>query len=519
MFYITTPIYYVNDEPHLGHAYTTILADALARYHRLQGEQVYFLTGVDEHGQKVLNAVKKKGISSPTHAELQAYVDEMAARFQATWRRLHIQYDEFFRTSAPHHAAVVQSVLQKLWDEGQIYRGEYEGWYCVPDERFWTEKDLRYDETGAPLCPVCGRPVERIVETNYFFRMSQYQDWLVEYIQAHPDFIRPAFRRNEVLGFLRQPLGDLCISRPVARLNWGIPLPFDADFVTYVWFDALFNYVTGAGYGQAGDRFARQWPGALHLMAKDILTTHSVYWPTMLKAAGLPLPRAIFAHGYWTVSGTKMGKSLGNAIKPLDLAGIYGVDAFRYFLLRDMTPGLDADFDPARVAARYTADLANNLGNLLQRVTSMTARYCGGVAPQPVAACTGAEETALRAQVETLPGQVFALVEQFSVSAALGQIIDTLTAVNAYLERSAPWKRAKEGDLQRVATILYTAGEALRLAAVLLAPVLPERTEELWRRLGWQPPLDLREGLTWGGWQPGSPVVPGDPLFPRKEEP
>jgi methionyl-tRNA synthetase len=547
MFYITTPIYYVNDEPHLGHAYTTILADALARYHRLQGEEVFFLTGVDEHGQKVLNAVKKLGNNNPTRAELQAYVDEMAARFQATWRRLHIQNDAFFRTTAPHHAKVVQGVLQKLWDEGKIYRGEYEGWYCVPDERFWTEKDLVYAEDGAPLCPDCRRPVERIVESNYFFRMSQYQDWLVEYIQANPDFIRPAFRRNEVLGFLRRPLGDLCISRPAARLSWGIPLPFDPDYVTYVWFDALLNYVTAAGAasrvlapldaaGAAGrvlapldaagyaqdealeaQRFDRQWPCALHLMAKDILTTHSVYWPTMLRAAGLPLPRGLFAHGYWTISGTKMGKSLGNAVRPLDLADIYGVDAFRYFLMRDMTPGLDADFDPERVAARYSADLANNLGNLLQRVTSMAARYCGGEAPEQVETCVTAEEAALRARVEALPEQVFAQVEQFSISAALGLVMDALAAVNGYLERTAPWLRAKEGDSARVGTILYTAGEALRFCSVLLAPVLPERMEELWRRLGWQPPEKLSDGLAWGAWQPGSVVVTGEALFPRKE--
>jgi methionyl-tRNA synthetase len=409
-----------------------------------------------------------------------------------------------------------------LWDEGQIYRGDYEGWYCVPDERFWTEKDLQYDPSGTPICPQCGRPVDRIVESNYFFRMGQYQDWLVEYLQEHPGFVLPAFRRNEVLGFLRQPgsrdsLGDLCISRPVSRLPWGIPLPFDPNFVTYVWFDALLNYVTAAGYLEDEARFAVQWPEALHLMAKDILTTHSVYWPTMLRAAGLPLPKNIFAHGYWTVAGTKMGKSLGNAVKPLDLADVYGVDAFRYFLLRDMTPGLDAEFDAGRVGARYTADLANNLGNLLQRVTSMTARYASGITPTPSEEWLTEEETSLRAKVEALPGQVFAQVEQFAVNAALAQCMEVLGAVNAYLERTAPWLRAKAGDQGRVASILYTAGEALRLVSVLLAPVLPDRTAELWRRLGWQPPIDLREGLHWGSWQPGSRVETGEPLFPRIE--
>jgi methionyl-tRNA synthetase len=282
-----------------------------------------------------------------------------------------------------------------------------------------------------------------------------------------------------------------------------------------VWFDALLNYVTAAGYLQDEARFARQWAGALHLMAKDILTTHSVYWPTMLHAAGLPMPRVIFAHGYWTVGGMKMGKSLGNAVRPLDLADVYGADAFRYFLLRDMTPGQDADFNAVRVGARYQADLANNLGNLLQRVTNMTVRYCGGRVPDPGENCLTAEEQSLRAQIEALPGQVFAHIERFTVNAALAEAVDALTAINTYLERTAPWLRARDSDADRVAAILYTAGEALRLVSVLLSPVLPESTVELWRRLGWQPPVNLSEGLQWGGWQPGSLVSQGEPLFPR----
>jgi methionyl-tRNA synthetase len=510
MFSITTPIYYVNDEPHLGHAYTTILADVLARYHHLQQEPTFFLTGVDEHGQKVQNALKKRGIEAPTPAQCQAYVDEMAPRFQSTWDRLHIRYDDFIRTTQPRHVRVVEQVLRQLWQAGKIYRGEYEGWYCVPDERFWTEKDLV--EGG---CPDCGRPVEKIVEANYFFRMSQSQDWLVAYLQAHPDFIQPAARRNEVLGFLRQPLGDLCISRPAARLSWGIPLPFDPAFVTYVWFDALLNYVTAAGYLAEAQRFEEIWPNTLHLIGKDILTTHSVYWPIMLHAAGLPLPRAIFAHGWWVVGGTKMGKSLGNAVKPLDLAQIYGVDAFRYFLLRDMTLGQDADFSEERLSLRYHADLANNLGNLLQRVVAMTARYCGGAIPPPGE--PGEQERALQAQVEGLPGQVFELVQGFAVHAALGRVMEALSAVNGYLESTAPWSQAKAGRGERVATILYTAGEALRLAAVLLQPVLPQKSAELWARLGWQAPASLRDGLAWGLLAPGSRVAAGEPLFPRIE--
>ena len=504
-FAITTPIYYVNDEPHLGHAYATILADVLARYARLAGKETFFLTGVDEHGQKVYNAVRKAHLP-----DAQAYVDGMAERFKATWAGLRISYDDFIRTTEPRHQRVVQAVLQDLWERDEIYRGEYEGWYCVPDERFWTEKDLR-----AGLCPDCGRPVEKIVEANYFFRMSKYQDWLAEYIQARPDFIRPAHRRSEVLGFLRQPLADLCISRPASRLNWGIRLPFAPDYVTYVWFDALLNYVTATGYLQDAPRFEALWPHVVHLIGKDILTTHSVYWLTMLKAMGAPLPKNIFAHGWWVISGLKMGKSLGNAIRPLDLVEVYGVDAFRFLLMRDMVPGQDADFDQDRLAARYAADLANNLGNLLHRVVNMTARYFGGRLPDP--GPEGEEERALRQQAEALPGKVFALVEAFAVHEAIAQVMALLEAANGYLERTAPWKTAKAGDLARTAAILYTAAEALRLAGALLSPVMPERAAELFRRLGWQPSDPLGASLRWGVLPPGALVIPAAPLFPRAE--
>ena len=371
-FYITTPIYYVNDEPHIGHAYTTILADVLARYARLRGVETYFLTGTDEHGQKVQEAAQVQGVDPQTHA------DHMVVRFQQAWERLHTTQDDFIRTTEPRHVRVVEAILEDLWKKGEIYLGDYEGWYCVPDERFWTEKDL-----VSGNCPDCRRPVERIVEPNYFFRMSSYQDWLTEYITDHPSFIQPDVRRNEVLGFLRRPLGDLCISRPVSRLSWGIPLPFDSDYVTYVWFDALINYVTAAGYLVDDERFDHLWPGVMHLIGKDILITHSVYWPTMLKAAGLPQPRMIFAHGWWVMRGTKMSKSLGNVVKPLDLASIYGADAFRYFLMRDMTLGRDADFSEEHLAHRYQGDLSNDLGNLLHRIVNMIGRYTTGAIPEP----------------------------------------------------------------------------------------------------------------------------------------
>ena len=501
-FYVTTPIYYVNDEPHLGHAYTTIVADVMARYARLAGRDTFFLTGTDEHGQKVQEAAQQRGVSPQTHA------DQLVGRFREAWDGLHVACDDFIRTTEPRHGRVVETVLQRLWEQGEIYKDEYEGWYCVPDERFWTEKDLI---NGA--CPDCGRPVERLSEANYFFRMSDYQEWLVEYVETHPGFIRPETRRNEVLGFLRKPLGDLCISRPAHRLSWGIPLPFDADYVTYVWFDALLNYVTAVDYLEDDARFRRLWPRALHLIGKDILITHAVYWPTMLRAAGLPQPRTIFAHGWWLVEGVKMSKSLGNVVKPLEVADTYGADAFRYFLVRDMTLGRDASFSESVLRQRYRADLANNLGNLLHRLTSMIDRYGDGRLPAP--ATESAAENELREHCLSLVEETFPLVDDFALNEALANITAAVSAINGYLERTAPWLAAKEGDNERVATSLYTAAEALRLCSLLLWPVMPERTDALWQQLGWQPPADLGQGLAWGQLTPGTPVPGGRPLFPR----
>ena len=502
-FYVTTPIYYVNDEPHLGHAYTTILADVLARYARLRGKETFFLTGTDEHGQKVQQAAQKHNVDPQAHS------DEMVIRFKQAWEDLHVSYDDFIRTTEPRHIRVVGTILKDLWEKGEIYLGEYEGWYCVPDERFWTEKDLVDGK-----CPDCGRPVERIVEPNYFFRMGKHQDWLIDYINKHPQFIQPLTRQNEVLGFLRQPLGDLCISRPTERLNWGIPLPFDENYVTYVWFDALINYVTAAGYLSDDNRFDRLWPQALHLIGKDILITHSVYWPTMLRAAGLPLPKTIFAHGWWVIRGTKISKSRGNVVKPLDLVQVYGVDAFRYFLMRDMALGRDVDFDEEGLANRYQGDLGNDLGNLLHRIVNMTERYCDALIPETKQ--VSEEDTALTQLWESLIPQTLERVEVLALNDALAQVLAGVGEINRYLERTAPWKLAKADQLDRVQTILYTAAEALRLASVLLQPVLPERMTEIWRRLGWKPPDQLTTSLVWGQLRPGTPVTPGPPLFPRE---
>ena len=500
--YVTTPIYYVNDEPHLGHAYTTILADVLARYARLRGVETFFLTGTDEHGQKVQEAARRRSVDPQSHA------DEMVVRFQRAWEHLHVAYDDFIRTTEPRHIRVVEAILQDLWDKGEIYRGNYEGWYCVPDERFWTEKDLVDGN-----CPDCGRPVERIVEPNYFFRMSAYQGWLIDYIVTHPSFIQPDIRRNEVLGFLRRPLSDLCISRPANRLSWGIPLPFDPDYVTYVWFDALINYVTAAGYLTDGDRFTRLWVQATHLIGKDILTTHAVYWPTMLQAIGLPQPKTIFAHGWWVTRGAKMSKSSGTGVKPLDLTEVYGVDAFRYFLIRDLPPGRDVEFREESLARRYQGDLVNNLGNLLHRLVNMIGRYCDGQIPEPGEAT--AEETVLRGRCLALVPETLSQVEALALNEALARTMGTVGEINGYLERTAPWNQVKMGRTDRVATILYYAVEALRLTSILLQPVLPERMAKLWHRLGWQPPAPLQDGLSWGELRPGTQVVSGPPLFPR----
>jgi methionyl-tRNA synthetase len=475
-YYVTTPIFYVNDEPHLGHAYTTILGDVLSRFARLRGEDAFFLTGTDEHGQKVERAAKALGIHT------QAYVYEMAQRFRNQWDIMHVAYDDFIRTSEARHEKVVQHVLQQLWKNGEIYKAKYSGWYCVPDERFWTEKDI---VDGA--CPDCGRVVEQLEEENYFFRMSKYHAWLVEHVENHPNFILPESRKNEVLGFLEKPLGDLCISRPKARMSWGISLPFDEAYVTYVWFDALLNYVTACGYLVNEHRFRKFWPVATHLIGKDILITHAVYWPSILKAAGIAPPKSILAHGWWVSHGTKLSKSRGNAVRPADLASTYGVDALRYLLIRDMTLGRDADFDEDRLLQRYQADLANNLGNLLHRIINMIGRYCDGRVPlvsEPEATLS----TSLRESSEPMALEVLAQVENYELNTCLSMVMGYVGSVNKYLESASPWKLAKTGRRAEVNHVLYTASEALRFASVLLWPIMPN---EMTR---W-----VNSGAGWGG--------------------
>jgi methionyl-tRNA synthetase len=504
-FYVTTPIYYVNDLPHIGHAYTTVLADVLARYQRLLGTPTFFLTGTDEHGQKVQQAAVKAGITPQQQA------DATVVRFQELWRKLEITQDDFIRTTEPRHTRVVQGILQNLHDRGEIYRAEYDGWYCLPCERFLMEKDL-----DAGNCPECKRNVERIRESNYFFRMSRYQDWLVDYIQTHPSFIQPDYRRNETLGFLRRKLTDLCISRPKSRLNWGIELPFDREYVTYVWFDALVNYISAIGYRRDETLFRRWWPASYHLIGKDILTTHTVYWPTMLQAIGLPQPETIFAHGWWLVGESKMSKSAGNVVNPMEIAARYGVEPFRYFLMAEMVLGQDATFSEEAFIRRYNTDLANDLGNLLSRALKMIWSDCAGLIPQP--GLDGPEEKELRTAALSAVRTMEESVAAMRIDLGMGAVSAALREANRYLEKRQPWALAKARNTEALGAVLYTAAETLRIVAGLLYPVMPAKMAELQRALGLPeaaPPLAaLRQ---WGGVPAGAKVGPMHSLFPRIE--
>lgn len=507
-FYITTPIYYVNDKPHIGHAYTTILADVLARYHRLQGVPTHFLTGTDEHGQKVQRAAEKAGMTPQQQA------DATVVHFQELWKRLGITNDDFIRTTEERHKKVVQQMLQILFDKGEIYRAEYDGWYDVTSETFVTEKDLPEGKRPEDLPNIV-----RIKEANYFFRMGKYQDWLVRYITEHPSFIQPDHRRNETLGFLRKPLQDLCISRPKSRLSWGIELPFDKDYVCYVWFDALANYISAVGYLTDEQRFAQWWPVNYHLIGKDILTTHTVYWPTFLQALGLPQPQTVFAHGWWLSGDAKMSKSLGNVVNPMDMIDRYGVDAFRYFLMAEMILGQDASFTEDAFVRRYNADLANDLGNLLSRVTNMTRRFCDGRVPALPAGELDAESADVRATVEGAVQKLFELVKGMRIDQGLAEVLSAVKRVNKYFEVKQPWSLAKKVDKTELHTCLYVAAESLRILSQLLEPVMPGKMADLRRALGLRGPCTLAELRAFGRFPAGREVAEPGPLFPRIEKP
>jgi len=513
-FYITTPIYYVNDVPHIGHAYTTIAADTLSRYHRLLGDAVFFLTGTDEHGQKIEKAAQDRGLTPKAHADL------MSKNFRALWNKLEIANDAFIRTTDKEHIIVVQELLNRLYAKGEIEKRTYEGWYCTPDERFWTEKEIVEGK-----CPDCGRPVERILEDNYFFLMSKYQGRLIKHIEDNPSYIRPESRRNEVLGFLNsQALSDLCISRPKARLSWGIELPFDRDFVTYVWFDALVNYFSATRYLSpaapgSNDPSVREkfwWPADHHLVGKDILTTHSVYWSTMLMALDLPLPGNIFAHGWWTREGKKMSKSLGNVIDPNKVVESYGSDAFRYFVLREVPFGLDGDFSTETFVTRFNTELANDLGNLLSRVLTMIGKYFEGEIPLP-----GPEQPfdwELREIAASSPGRIDDDLSALAFARYLQNVWALVMRANRYVEENAPWTLAKRGDMDRLGSVLYNLAESLRLIGLYIYPVMPSTSQKIWDSLGIEKKIGsclLHEESSWGKLTTGTSIQSGAQLFPR----
>lgn len=483
-FYVTTPIYYVNDIPHIGHAYTTIAADVLARYHRQNGQAVFFLTGTDEHGQKISEAAAKVGKPE------QQFVDEISVRFKHAWEKLNIQYDGFVRTTDAQHVQAVQSVFKQLQASGDVYLGHYEGWYCTPDETFWTDTQLVEGK-----CPQCGREVHLLKEESYFFKLSKYQDKLLAHIQANPEFIQPESRRNEVIKFIEQGLKDLSITR--TSFTWGVPVPGAEKHVVYVWFDALINYISAIGYGTDEVQFKKYWPASAHVMGKEIVRFHAVIWPAMLMALDIPLPEVVFGHGWWTVEGQKMSKSLGNVVDPLKLAEEFGVDATRYFLLREVPFGNDGDFSLQHFKQRFNTDLANDIGNLFSRALNMCDKYFQAVQPALVPEALADKDKELLNMVQALAGQVDKAMYALAFSVALDHIWAVISTANKYIEVSAPWTLAKENKTAELANAIHVLVEVLKTLTVFVAPFMPVTAEKMTAQVAL--------------------LKKGEPLFPRLE--
>jgi len=500
-FYITTPIFYVNDLLHIGHAYCTIACDVVARFRRFCGHDVLFLTGTDEHGQKIAQAASLKG-KTPLE-----WADYVVSEDKKLWEKLNISHDDFIRTTEERHKRTVQEIFTKLYQKGEIYKGEYEGWYCTSCETFYTESQL---EEGN--CPECGKVAEKLKEESYFFRLSKYQDRLLECFKDNPEFMQPLFRKAEMVNFVKEGLKDLSVSRTAVK--WGIPVPFDEKHTVYVWFDALINYLTACGYSDDRGKFEKFWPADVHLVGKEIFKFHTIIWPAMLMALELPVPRKVFGHGWWTVEGEKMSKSRGNVVSPIEVCEEFGVDAFRYFLMREVPFGQDGDFSEKALIRRYNADLANNLGNLVSRSLTMVDRYLDGRVPEPDK--KGGEGRELIQNVGGLLERVTKYYDKLELNSVLGAVWEVIDYANRYIERTAPWKLEKT-DRRRLETVLYNLSETLRVVALYIFPFMPETAERIWEQLGIDKKIHNQkiEEVEWGRIKPGKKIKIGKPLFPR----